>query len=89
MVAAPRLDGSNPLSALAAALRITQAALEASQAATFGAEVCYLRPSQKGGTMQQDATLCFTEHSLGAKPVSFLPARNQFSLWGLIFKFQT
>lgn len=39
MVAAPRLDGSNPLSALAAALRITQAALEASQAATFGAEV--------------------------------------------------
>ena len=41
MVAAPRLDGSNPLSALAAALRITQAALEASQAATFGAEVCY------------------------------------------------
>ena len=40
MVAAPRLSDGNPLSALAAALRITQAALEASQAATFGAEVC-------------------------------------------------
>lgn len=40
VVAAPRFSGSNPLSALAAALRITQAALEASQAATFGAEVC-------------------------------------------------
>ena len=39
MVAAPSFRGGNPLSALAAALRITQAALEASQAATFGAEV--------------------------------------------------
>lgn len=41
VVAAPRLRNSNPLSALAAALRITQAAIEATQASTFGAQVMY------------------------------------------------
>ncbi|KAK9827610.1 hypothetical protein WJX81_005946 [Elliptochloris bilobata] len=38
VMAAPRLRSSNPLSALAAVLRVTQAALEASQASAFGAQ---------------------------------------------------